>query len=98
MIALPVRHLRSWEEYFDPDPEDLASMLAKPFTRIVGADGRDIVWAHDCFEFAPGDAETIVAALNRADKLEALVDAVTDHMNMPGDGWQKIVKAWEDCV
>lgn len=63
-IKTPVKALRSWEPYFEPDADELAEYMAQPFTRIEDADGESIINAHDCFEFKPGHAERIVACLN----------------------------------
>lgn len=63
-IKTPVKALRSWEPYFEPDADELDERMAQPFTNIVDADGYTVTSAHDLFEFKPGHAERIVACLN----------------------------------
>ncbi len=50
--------------YFDIDDEDAAEYAARPFTKLVTAEGVTVVNAHDLFTFNPGDAERICLVWN----------------------------------
>lgn len=63
-MKTPIKALRAWEPYFEPDADERDEYMARPFTQIVGADGATVFNAHDLFEFKPGDAERIVACVN----------------------------------
>lgn len=69
----PWKPCRSHEDENGPmyeiEPEDQPSYDARPFVKIVAADGSTVVTAHDLFEFDPGVAEAIAA-------LPAMVEAL----------------------
>lgn len=75
---LPWKAKRSWEDYIEPDTDEMQEYMARPYTRIEEASirSRTVVTAHDCFTFTPGDAEYIVTACNALPALVAALEKI----------------------
>lgn len=77
MFKPPLTPKRGWEDFIEPDANELAEYMAQPYTRIDDASGNAVFNADDLFEFRPGHAEAITAAVNsHADLVDALISSL----------------------